>query len=276
MPWLVATLSVTLSACSLLVTTDGLTGGSGTDATTGDAAAALDATVADASDAGAAEDAAALDDGGVVLAGDDFDRPEGSQLGSAVRGGSWSFTGNGAWSISGGRATAVVASGKESVVYLGEVSATDLDVTFDIVVPADVDGNGAYFRAVPRYVPGKGDYRVTVRCKAGGAPTLTMAVLASGTPEQKLVAQELEFTAPAGAIVRVRAQAVGSRPTLVRSSAWLADQPEPSAWMLTKTDATEAVQSAGSPGLGMYVSSSATGGPYHLQFDDLVVRAATP
>lgn len=277
---LIVVLATALPACSLLLSTDELAGGDpapdpnkpetssetgSIDATPNPSETSTDGGVGPV-DASEREDA-----GGELLAEDAFERSDGP-LGSAPRGGGWSVSGSGAWSIAAGRATVVAANGKEPATFLPAVTALDLDVTVDFVVPNGIDGNGTYYRSTPRFISGKGNYRATVRAKTGSVFTMTLSVYPTGGTEKMLGSVDLPFSAAPGTVVRVRGQVVGQNPTTLRGSAWRADEPEPSTWVLVATDDTPVLQAPGSPGMMVYVSSSATGGPFTLEFDNLVAR----
>ena len=64
-----------------------------------------------------------------------------------------------------------------------------------------------------------------------------------------------------GAKLNVRFEAVGTNPTTLRMKAWPAANTEPTAWQLTATDNTSALQTAGSVGIRSYLSGSATNAP---------------
>jgi hypothetical protein len=56
--------------------------------------------------------------------------------------------------------------------------------------------------------------------------------------------------------------------------AWVNGTTEPTAWQLTTTDSTAALQVAGSVGLRSYVSSLATNTPITTKFSNFVVVPA--
>ena len=69
--------------------------------------------------------------------------------------------------------------------------------------------------------------------------------------------------------VRIRVQATGTNPTMLRTRVWPGGTAEPSTWNATATDSTAALQVAGGLGLTSYLSSSATNAPVSARFDDL-------
>lgn len=62
----------------------------------------------------------------------------------------------------------------------------------------------------------------------------------------------------------------GVSPTTIRAKAWAAGASEPSAWTVSSTDSTGALQAPGGIGVLTYLSSSATNAPITLSVDDLV------
>jgi len=81
------------------------------------------------------------------------------------------------------------------------------------------------------------------------------------------------ITLTPGTRITVRVQVDGTNPTSLRARAWPTTAAEPTSWQTTTTDATAALQAAGSLRLSTYLSSSATNGPVTVTYDDL---SATP
>src|SRR5690606_38604593 len=92
----------------------------------------------------------------------------------------------------------------------------------------------------------------------------TLAVTALGP--------DLVYTS--GVSMRLRLQVSGTSPTTVRAKVWKGGTDEPSAWTLSRTDATASLQTAGGVGLAVYLAGSATNGPIRGRFDDLLVVPA--
>jgi hypothetical protein len=72
----------------------------------------------------------------------------------------------------------------------------------------------------------------------------------------------------AGDALHVRVEAVGTAPTALRVKVWKVGTAEPAAWTATASDATAALQAAGSVGLGVYLGGGATNVPFETGFDN--------
>jgi hypothetical protein len=75
-------------------------------------------------------------------------------------------------------------------------------------------------------------------------------------------------------VLRVRAQAIGTSPTVVRAKVWRDGDPEPAAWQLSATDSTPVLQAPGTVGIVTYLSGSASNAPVTVIVDDLVAGPA--
>jgi hypothetical protein len=71
-----------------------------------------------------------------------------------------------------------------------------------------------------------------------------------------------------GEAFRMRAQVVGSIPTVLRMRAWRVDSPEPESWPVQANDTFARVKGPGSPGVRAYVGSSVTEIPMTVTVDD--------
>jgi hypothetical protein len=71
-----------------------------------------------------------------------------------------------------------------------------------------------------------------------------------------------------GTPLRMRAQVTGTNPTTIGVKVWTAASSEPSAFALTVTDGTSALQQGGAIGLGAR-STETVGAPVVATFDDL-------
>jgi hypothetical protein len=71
--------------------------------------------------------------------------------------------------------------------------------------------------------------------------------------------------------VQVKFQATGNGTTTLRAKIWRTGDDEPTAWSVTTTDSTAALQTSGATGLYSYLSSSSINGPVTAKFDQFVV-----
>ena len=123
-------------------------------------------------------------------------------------------------------------------------------------------------------VAGVGEYRANVRIYSNGSVRLALSRTAGSAETVLVPAVELAgLTYSVGDRLLVRVQVTGTSPTTVQARVWKAGTPEPSTWLVSRTDTTPALQTPGSIGLNGYLSSSATNTPLTLLVDDLVARA---
>ena len=187
--------------------------------------------------------------------------------------GSASPTG-GAWSVSGTASNFAVAPGAGTIklptaaagpgqVYLGSVSQRDVDVSTTISLDKLSAGNATAAYVIARRGSSTSQYRARVRFQSDGAVTLAAAKL-DGSSSDTLIgtaATVAGLTYTAGTRLRVRFQVSGASPTTLKIKAWKDGTTEPSAWAVSVTDSSAALQGAGSVGLSGYLSSTATNAP---------------
>jgi hypothetical protein len=75
-----------------------------------------------------------------------------------------------------------------------------------------------------------------------------------------------------GSTLHLRMQVTGTGTTTIKVKAWTAAT-EPTAWLVTSTDATASLQNAGGVGLRGYMSASTTNGPVTVKLDKIVAVA---
>lgn len=207
-----------------------------------------------------------------AFASDDFGRANGT-LGTAQAGGAWTQTSGVAnVSIDNGAAKFTTQSaGQTRTATLNAATSTSTDLTFTVSAPALPAGARVYVAALARVV-GSDDYRA--RWLIGADGSVTAQIARGGTA---LVSQNMAgFTFAAGTAYNVRVQAFGTGTTTLRSKIWAAGTTEPTAWQLTTTDSTAALQTAGYVGISTYAGSGFTSVPYTLTFDDFRARGVTP
>jgi PKD repeat protein len=200
-----------------------------------------------------------------VLAQDAFDRSVTGGFGTASpTGGLWTPAGTtSTLSVSPGAAKMALPAGSLAGAYLGGISTNSVDITTSFTldkVPAA--GNGYYFWVVARRISKSEEYLVRVRVLPAGSVRLTLTKYdgAAGT-EVALGSETVATTLAAGATINIHVQATGVSPTTLRARAWTQGSAEPSTWTVTATDASAALQVAGSIGLQGDLSGSSTNGP---------------
>jgi hypothetical protein len=203
------------------------------------------------------------------LARDDFTRSVTGGWGSAPTGGTWAVTGNAAnLQVAAGAGVMALGPGSTRGATLASLSSTGSDSSVTVSLDRVPGGSGGYATVIGRQV-GTGGYSASAWVKATGAVAL---VLKQGSTALSVATVPgLVFTP--GTELTLRLQVTGIAPTTVRAKLWPTGQPEPAAWMLSTTDATAALQTAGSVGLQGYLSSTA-GPSTTTRFDDYEVRAA--
>ncbi len=207
----------------------------------------------------------------VKLAEDAFNRTVASGWGSASVGGSWSVYTTAASSVANGEGKLTMPTGGGRNAYLNSVTSDSTDVAVTLASDKTVTGGSLYVSVVGRAVPGAGEYRVKVKYRSDGKPSLAIVRTDAAGAETTLRSETLAGTltyAP-GEKLRVRVQVTGTGTTTIRGRIWKASEAEPTAWLVTSTDTTAGLQKNGSIGLLTFLSGSATNGPIVLSVDDL-------
>jgi PKD repeat protein len=205
-----------------------------------------------------------------TIAQDAFERATTNGWGSADVGGPWTLAGGSTSFLTGGGfGQQVAGAGQTKTATLGGVSSTNADLQTTISIDKAATGGGAYVSAIGRAV-GSAGYEARVLIKSTGVVQLQL--LQGATTLQALNLPGITYAA--GDQLRVRVQVFGTSPTTIRAKVWPVGQTEPAAWQLSATDATAALQVAGSVGLRTYISASATVVPVTARFDDFIVSPA--
>jgi PKD repeat protein len=207
------------------------------------------------------------------VAVDDFERTVSGGWGSATTGGAWTRTAGAAssHSVDGHTGTMTMASlGTTVAEYLNSVSETNLSGTVDVSFSAAPAGGGAYAYLAVRHTS-QGEYRVRVRVQPASV-TLQATKVVSGT-ETTLASTTISgLVYNAGDALRMKFDVNGTGTTNLMAKVWKTGGTEPASWQLNTTDATAALQNAGSVGLIGYLSSVAgTTAPLTIKFDNLDV-----
>ena len=205
-------------------------------------------------------------------ASDTFSRTVASGLGTADLGGAWTVTGGATnYSVSGGVGRVSATAGASRTISLDSTKKTDAEVATRLSFDKAQTGGGSYVAVIGRRVDASNDYRLKLRAQAGGAVTAQVVRVVGGTEtviQNRTTVPGLTWNA--GEFLKVRFQATGTSPTTLNAKVWKDGTSEPSAWTLTGTDATAALQVAGSFGIWDYLSGTSTNGPLTLSVDDFV------
>ena len=149
-----------------------------------------------------------------------------------------------------------VSAGSGRAARLATVSFADVAITTEVAMTPAATGSGTYVSLMSR-LSGSTSYRAKLHFAAGGVVNLFLTRF-SGT-ETTFTWQRVPGTFAAGTPMRVKFETTGSSPTTVRAKAWAAAGSEPTAWLVTATDATAGLQGPGAVGVDVYQSGSATG-----------------
>ncbi|TXK17733.1 PKD domain-containing protein [Homoserinibacter sp. GY 40078] len=203
-----------------------------------------------------------------TIAQDDFARTVTSGWGQATVGGTWTANSASSSSVASGVGIFSHNAGSTRRAVLASTSASRVDLQATVALETAPAGGATVAGVVGRQV-GSAFYQARVRFLVGGA--MRLEVMNGGAT--LLGWADLAGTYTAGQRIVVRVEVTGQSPTTIRAKAWPESQAEPSLWQVSLTDATAALQAAGSVGVESYASASATNAPVRVRFDD--VRATT-
>lgn len=212
-----------------------------------------------------------------ATAKDAFARSVTGGWGVADLGGTWSLTGGAAnFAVANGVGTQTAAAGGTRSAFLPDVSQNSAETQATVSLDKAATGGGNYVTVQGRRIDSANYYGAKIRVLATGAVTAILAKTVASTETTLASATVSGLTYQAGDKLRLRVQVDGTNPTTVRMKVWKDGTTEPTAWLLTTTDATAALQAKGSVGLMTYVSGSATNAPVTAAFDDLWVGLPRP
>ena len=210
------------------------------------------------------------------VARDAFARSVTGGWGTADKGGAWTLSGTlSRYSVAGGLGTVNLGVGASATARLSTVSIQDTEVTTNVTTDKAPTGGGQYVSVIARSVAGGSEYRGKLLLGSTGAVTAYVTRVDAGTETSLGSAAVTGLTYTPGTVVKVRLQATGTSPTTVRIKVWTGAT-EPTAWLLSRTDSTAGLQTAGSVGFYDYVSGSATNAPVVFRHDDLWVGPPQP
>lgn len=205
-----------------------------------------------------------------TVASDAFSRASGSGWGSADLGGSYTHLGPGAdFGVQNGAGWLRAAPGQSRGATLYGTSARDIEVRARVTLDSAASSDSFWIYLVTRRSTDGSEYRAKLR--VGPDRRLYAGISkTAANKESRLVGETLTgLTAGAGSSLRIRVSVTGAAPTSLRLKVWPAGQTEPSAWTMTATDGTPALQDGGAVGVQAY--AGVDGNTVFLRFDDLVV-----
>jgi 3',5'-cyclic AMP phosphodiesterase CpdA len=203
-----------------------------------------------------------------AVASDSFTRSIGTGWGTADVGGPWTVSTSSAFSVNGTAGRITLPAGGVRSAHLRSATSSNTDVLVTLSSDKIATGSGLYTSIVARAVVGAAEYRADLRMRPDGRLSLRLGRnYETIAPEVLLPA----ITYAANVPLNMRVQAIGTSPTTIRAKAWRTGTAEPSSWAVSTTDNTASMQSAGSVGLNVVLSSSASNAPITLSVDDLLV-----
>ncbi|WDF34271.1 PKD domain-containing protein [Arthrobacter agilis] len=202
---------------------------------------------------------------------DTFSRTVSGGLGAADQGGSWSLAGSASlFSVAGGQGTITLdRPGAGPGAYLTGVSSTRTDSRLRLALSQLGTGSGTYVWLSGRDVGTSSRYQAKVHIASNGAVRLDATRVIGGSEVSLLSRAVPGVRYQAGQQLQVRLRVVGVSPTSIEAKLWPAGSPEPAEWLVSATDSTAALQTAGGVGIRTYLSSGAGNAPIRVLLDDL-------
>jgi hypothetical protein len=208
---------------------------------------------------------------GAVLARDFFERSVTGGWGTADVGGKWVTPDQPArFSVANGAGQISLLAGDGFKAQLNDVASSQADLRLSFSLSQPAAGAGHYVSVLGRSVPGVGDYRTKVGVAPNGDVSVWLIRTVGGT-ESVLTSIRPNLSYRVGETLNVRLQTTGTNPTSIRMKVWKAGTAEPSAWTLSTTDSTSALQNKGAVGVYAYSSGSVSGAATVLYVDALSV-----
>jgi hypothetical protein len=171
------------------------------------------------------------------------------------------------FAVNGSKGTIVTPTKSvQQFVHLGSASARDVDYSVETSLPASINAKGSkglFSSLVLRHQASGANYQVGLFL-TGTGKVLIRGQTNTGTSVFADADTGLTFTPGDTFILRVQAE--GANPTTIRAKVWRAGAAEPSAWMVTATNSTAALQTAGTLGIRTLNSASTA---TTLSFDNL-------
>ncbi|WP_304049247.1 PKD domain-containing protein [Jatrophihabitans endophyticus] len=202
-----------------------------------------------------------------AFASDSFARTTSSGWGAADTGGTWTINGSKSnFAVSNGSGTISVGAGNGPTTDLGSVSTTDSDTTVTLASNKLLTGNGLYAYVMGRYLGANNQYVARLRLLSTNKVAVSVGDM-SGSATYNMIGSEVTLpgvTYTAGMQLGVELVVTGKSPTTLELKVWPTSTSKPSAWTVTGTDSTAALQAPGAVGVGAYLSGNATNAPVTL------------
>lgn len=206
---------------------------------------------------------------GAPFAQDDFERTSTAGWATANVGGAWSSNVNSDYTVSSGAGFfAHSTPGSTRRALLSSVSQTAVEAQVELSADKVAESGHIVVGVIGRQV-GSAFYQARARLQPGGVVGLQI-MSGSTVVLANMTVPGLSYVAGDTLILKTRVS--GTSPTTITAKLWKAGGTEPTAWQLSATDSTAALQAAGSVGFESYLSSSAPNAPVTIRFDNFLVR----
>ncbi|WP_394289173.1 PKD domain-containing protein [Microbacterium sp.] len=207
--------------------------------------------------------------GGALFA-DAFGRTVSAGWGTSDGGAAWTTRGTASrFSVAGGVGTMSVGAGTSLYADTPVIDSTSTTLSGSFTV--DKLNEGMYVGIIARKV-GTTQWLVRARLAADG--TVRLNVIRGDSTSVGAAVSVTGLTIAAGQTYRFEVDTKTTTTTAISAKIWNAAAAEPSAWQIERTDATAALQVAGSAGVYGYLPNAAANVPTALSFDDFEIVTA--
>lgn len=205
-----------------------------------------------------------------VLFADAFGRSTTAGWGMSDSGAAWTTRGAATrFSVADGVGKFSVGAGTSLFADTPVIDSTSTTMSGSFTV--DKVNEGMYVGVIARRV-GTTQWLVRARIAADG--TVKLNVLRGDSTSVGAAVSPAGLTVTAGQTYRFEIDTKTTTTTAIAAKFWKAGDAEPTAWQIERSDATAALQGAGSAGLYGYLPSATVNAPVALTFDDLEIVAA--
>jgi trimeric autotransporter adhesin len=211
------------------------------------------------------------------VAADTFTRTTSNGWGAANVGGTWQVSApSSAWSVGAGAGTVVLRTRGSGYLATTHTPLRDLDGTLTATIVNKPSGAGTMVYMLGRH-NGLDDYRARVRATGDG--TVYAALLARVGSTDRLLGREITIARvrwSATTKIAMRLRVSGAAPSALSLRVWNPAQTEPASWDLVARDADSHLQRSGTVGVMAYASTTSTGLPLTVHFDNVLVTSGPP
>ncbi|SDH23127.1 PKD repeat-containing protein [Microbacterium sp. 77mftsu3.1] len=205
-----------------------------------------------------------------VLFADTFTRTTTGGWGTSDSGAAWTTRGAATrFATAGGVGTLTVGAGTSLFADTPVIDSTSTRISGTFTV--DKVNEGMYVGVIARRV-GSTQWLIRARIAADG--TVKLNVLRGDSTSVGAAVTVTGLTIAAGQTYRFEVDTKTTTTTSISARIWNASDTAPTTWQIERSDATAALQGAGSAGVYGYLPSATANVPVALSFDDLQIVAA--